>query len=83
MTFQLARTMAQALGLQLSEIRWQRGREVADLDSRSLVLGRGCRRICRKIPNEWLENLAKTGREPALESAVREMLGSLQKPGGN
>ncbi len=81
MAVKLARAMAQELGLQLSEIRWQRGYEVADLDSRSLVLGRGRGSICRKIPNEWLENLAETGREPGLEGAIREMLGRLQKVG--
>ena len=79
MAVKLARATAQELGLQLSEIRWQRGYEVADLDTRSLVLGRGCRSVCQKIPNEWLENLVKTGREPRLEDTIREMLGHLQK----
>ena len=83
MAVKLARATAQERGLQLSEIRWQRGYEIADLDSRSLVLGRGCRSICRKIPDEWLENLAETGREPRLEGAIREMLGHLQEVGAN
>lgn len=80
MTVRLVRAMAQELGLRLSEIRWRRGGEVADLDSRSLVLGRGRRSVCRKIPNEWLKNLAGTGRESSLEGVIRGMLESLQKP---
>lgn len=79
MTVRLVRAMAQELGLQLSEIRWRRGSEIADLDSRSLVLGQGRRSICRKIPNEWLKNLAGAGRESNLEGAIRGMLESLQK----
>lgn len=81
MAVELARATAQELGLELSQIRWQRGHEVADLDSRSLVLGQGRASVCHMIPNEWLENLAETGREPRLEGAIREMLGHLQKVG--
>lgn len=79
MAVRLVHAMAQELGLQLSEIRWRRGGEVADLDSRSLVLGQGRRSICRKIPNEWLKTLARAGRESNLEGTIRGMLESLQK----
>lgn len=51
MAVELARATAQELGLELSQIRWQRGHEVADLDSRSLVLGRGRASVCHMIPN--------------------------------
>jgi hypothetical protein len=77
-TAKLARTVAGSMEIELDRIRWQRGHEMADIDSRSLVLECGRRSICRTSPNEWLASVAKTGRDPRIESTVRDMLTHLR-----
>jgi len=77
---QRAREMAEADHVTLTEMKWHRGHEVADLDGWWLTLLTDNRAITERFPNEWLEARGAGGVDPRVAQRLSCMTQALAVP---
>jgi hypothetical protein len=76
---QQARELAQAEGIELDRLEWNRGRETAELDNYQLTLEAENRPVAVRIPDAWLEELRTTGRSDQIDTAVAQTIAALKR----
>ncbi len=76
---QQARTLAQAQGIDLTRLEWNRGHETAELDNYQLMLEAENRPVAVRIPDAWLEELRTTGRSAQIDTALAKTVNALKR----
>jgi hypothetical protein len=76
---QQARTLAQAEGIDLTRLEWNRGHETAELDNYQLMLEAENRPVAVRIPDAWLEEFRTTGHSARIDAAVAQTIAALKR----
>jgi hypothetical protein len=74
---QRASEMAEAEHITLTDMKWHRGHEVADLDGWWLTLITDNRAITERFPNEWLEALGNADDDQRVVQRLSRMVQAL------
>jgi hypothetical protein len=70
--------IAAAAGITLTELKWHRGHEVADLDNFWLTLESDKRAVTKHFPNEWLEGPGASANDSRITQLLSEMVEALR-----
>ena len=70
--------IAAAAGITLTELKWHRGHEVADLDNFWLTLESDERAVTKHFPNEWLAGPGKSANDSLIAQRLFEMVRALR-----
>lgn len=74
---ELGREFAAAGGVRLTDLKWLRGQEVADLDNYWLTLESGEDAVTEHFPNEWLDAPGKSVNGRQINQRLHEMVRAL------
>lgn len=74
---QRAREMAEVAHITLTDTKWHRGHEVADLDDWWLTLTSDKRGVTERFPYEWLVAPGSAGNDPRVAQRLSRMVQDL------